>query len=138
MPQSRFIPAALLAVAAVAALRAADPAPPYPPSPVIAGLDWAPADTIIRRAKDGDNWPVTWADDDALYTTWGDGTGFDPEQPTAGHGLRGLRERLALAGGTCTITSALGRGTVVEAALPTGAAPGLPSAVRHPVAEVTR
>lgn len=67
-----------------------------------------------------------------------DGTGFDPEQPTAGHGLRGLRERLALAGGTCTITSAPGRGTVVEAALPTGAAPGLPSAVRHPVAEVTR
>lgn len=67
-----------------------------------------------------------------------DGTGFDPEQPTAGHGLRGLRDRLALAGGTCTITSALGRGTVVEATLPTGAAPGLPSAVRHPVAEVTR
>jgi signal transduction histidine kinase len=67
-----------------------------------------------------------------------DGTGFDPEQPTAGHGLRGLRERLALAGGVCTITSALGRGTVVEATLPTGAAPGLPSAVRHPVAEVTR
>lgn len=67
-----------------------------------------------------------------------DGTGFDPEQPTAGHGLRGLRERLALAGGTCTITSALGRGTVVEATLPTGAAPGLLSAVRHPVAEVTR
>lgn len=67
-----------------------------------------------------------------------DGTGFDPEQPTAGHGLRGLRERLALAGGTCTITSALGRGTVVEATLPTGAAPGLPSAVRHPVAEATR
>lgn len=67
-----------------------------------------------------------------------DGTGFDPEQPTAGHGLRGLRERLALAGGTCTITSALGRGTVVEATLPTGAAPGLPSAVRHPVAQVTR
>ncbi|WP_263091853.1 sensor histidine kinase [Curtobacterium sp. RIT-PI-V] len=67
-----------------------------------------------------------------------DGTGFDPEQPTAGHGLRGLRERLALAGGTCTITSALGRGTVVEATLPTGPAPGLPSAVRHPVAEVAR
>lgn len=67
-----------------------------------------------------------------------DGTGFDPEQPTAGHGLRGLRERLALAGGTRAITSALGRGTVVEATLPTGAAPGLPSAVRHPVAEVTR
>jgi hypothetical protein len=58
---------------------AADPAPPYPPSPVITGLDWAPAQTIVRRAKDGDNWPVTWADDDALYTTFGDGTGFPPK-----------------------------------------------------------
>jgi hypothetical protein len=45
---------------------------------VIAGIDWAPDDTIVRHAKDGDNWPVTWADDDALYTTWGDGTGFPP------------------------------------------------------------
>jgi hypothetical protein len=60
-------------------VRAADPAPPYPPSPVIRGLDWAPADTIVRQARDGDNWPVTWADDDALYTTWGDGTGFPPK-----------------------------------------------------------
>jgi hypothetical protein len=33
----------------------------------------------VRRAKDGDNWPVTWADDDGIYTTWGDGTGFDPK-----------------------------------------------------------
>src|SRR5688572_31421417 len=52
--------------------------PPYPPGPVIAGIDWAPADTIVRRAKDSDNWPLTWADDDALYTTFGDGTGFPP------------------------------------------------------------
>jgi hypothetical protein len=57
----------------------AEPAPPYPPSPVIAGIDWAPADTIVRHAKDGDNWPLTWADDDALYTTFGDGTGFPPK-----------------------------------------------------------
>lgn len=53
--------------------------PPYPPSPVIAAVEWAPAETIIRQARDGDNWPVTWADDDALYTTWGDGTGFVPK-----------------------------------------------------------
>lgn len=53
--------------------------PPYPPSPVIAGIEWADKDSIIRRAKDGDNWPVTWANDDALYTTWGDGTGFVPK-----------------------------------------------------------
>ena len=58
---------------------AADPAPPYPPSPVIAGIDFAPKEAIVRRAKDSDNWPLTWADDDALYTTWGDGTGFPPK-----------------------------------------------------------
>lgn len=52
--------------------------PPVPPSPVIAGIEWAPRETIRREAKDGDNWPVTWAADDALYTTWGDGTGFKP------------------------------------------------------------
>ena len=53
--------------------------PPYPPSPVIAEIRWAPVETIIRQAKDGDNWPLTWAADDALYTTWGDGTGFIPK-----------------------------------------------------------
>jgi hypothetical protein len=51
---------------------------PYPASPVIAGIEWAPAKTIVRKAAGGDNWPLTWADDDALYTTWGDGTGFEP------------------------------------------------------------
>lgn len=70
----------LVFVAAAAGMRAAEPAPPYPPSPVIAGIDWAPANTIVRQAKDGDNWPVTWADDDAIYTTWGDGTGFPPRE----------------------------------------------------------
>jgi hypothetical protein len=53
--------------------------PPYPASPAIRGIDWAAADTIVRDAQDGDNWPITWADDDALYTTWGDGTGFRPK-----------------------------------------------------------
>lgn len=52
---------------------------PYPPSPVIAAIDWAPKESIIRAAKDGDNWPLTWSDDDALYSTWGDGTGFVPK-----------------------------------------------------------
>ncbi len=44
------------------------------------------------------------------------------------HGLRGLRERLALAGGTCTIVSAAGHGTVVVVELPTGVAPNVPAA----------
>jgi signal transduction histidine kinase len=66
-----------------------------------------------------------------------DGVGFDPSVPTAGHGLRGLRERLALAGGTCTITSDVGRGTVVEVSLPAGAEPRL-QAVTVPVTAVRR
>jgi hypothetical protein len=53
--------------------------PPYPPSPVIKAITWAPPSTIKRAAIDGDNWPITWAADDALYTTWGDGTGFVPK-----------------------------------------------------------
>ncbi|WP_416394498.1 MULTISPECIES: sensor histidine kinase [unclassified Curtobacterium] len=67
-----------------------------------------------------------------------DGVGFDAGAPLAGHGLRGLHERLALSGGTCTITSTPGSGTVVEATLPTGPEPRLPGAVRDPVAQVTR
>lgn len=49
-----------------------------PSSPVIARIEWAPADSIIRLAKGSDNWPMTWADDDALYTAYGDGNGFEP------------------------------------------------------------
>jgi hypothetical protein len=52
--------------------------PPYPPSNVIKNIVWAPVDTIARKAAGSDNWPITWADDDAIYTTWGDGWGFEP------------------------------------------------------------
>jgi beta-glucanase (GH16 family) len=53
-------------------------AAPYPPSPVLQGIEWAPRDTILRQARGSDNWPMTWADDDALYTAYGDGNGFEP------------------------------------------------------------
>ncbi len=54
------------------------PALPYPQSRVITGIDWAPRDSIVRLAEGSDNWPLTWADDDALYTAYGDGWGFEP------------------------------------------------------------
>jgi hypothetical protein len=61
----------------------AEPAsPPCPPSPAIAQLTWAPKETIRRFAPGSDNFPLTWADDDALYTTFGDGRGFQPLLPT--------------------------------------------------------
>jgi hypothetical protein len=62
-------------------LRAQEPSPPYPPSPVIATIEWAPATNVARAAHDGDNWPVTWGADDAIYSAWGDGTGFAPKVP---------------------------------------------------------
>jgi CubicO group peptidase (beta-lactamase class C family) len=52
---------------------------PYPVSRVIKGIEWADAKTIVRKAKGSDNWPVTWADDDNLYTAYGDGWGFEPK-----------------------------------------------------------
>lgn len=52
--------------------------PPCPPSPVIQAIEWAPKESMIQLAKGSDNWPMTWADDDALYTAYGDGNGFAP------------------------------------------------------------
>src|SRR5262249_16077328 len=52
--------------------------PPYPPSPVVTGITWAPKETIVRRARGSDNWPLTWAEDGHLYTAYGDGNGFEP------------------------------------------------------------
>lgn len=37
-----------------------------------------PTDSIIRKAKGSDNWPITRGDDDAMYTAFGDGRGFQP------------------------------------------------------------
>ena len=54
---------------------------PYAPSPVIRQLEWAPESSIQRAAKGSDNFPITWADDDNLYTAYGDGYGFDPKIP---------------------------------------------------------
>lgn len=52
--------------------------PPYPASNRITGITFDPADSVIRLAEGSDNWPITWGDDDVLYTAYGDGWGFDP------------------------------------------------------------
>lgn len=57
----------------------ARPAPvPYPKSTAIRGVKFGPVEKIVRLAPDCDNWPMTWADDDALYVSYGDGRGFEP------------------------------------------------------------
>jgi len=66
-------------VAAITGAPKADAAPaPYPTSSVIANIEWAAPQTVIRKAKGSDNWPITWGDDDHLYTAYGDGNGFEP------------------------------------------------------------
>ncbi|HXG59503.1 MAG TPA: GAF domain-containing sensor histidine kinase [Thermoanaerobaculia bacterium] len=47
-----------------------------------------------------------------------DGAGFDPAEPTAGAGLRGIRERAALIGGTVSIESSRGSGTRIIVEIP--------------------
>jgi hypothetical protein len=66
------------------------PGSPYPPSTTIAAIEWAPESQIIRLAPGSDNWPLTWADDDRLYTAYGDGAGF------SGRGDRRDSGRLSL------------------------------------------
>lgn len=51
---------------------------PYPPSPVIRSIEWARPETIVRLARGSDNWPITWGNDDQLYSAYGDGRGFEP------------------------------------------------------------
>jgi hypothetical protein len=52
-------------------------ATPYPPSPVLALASISQPPTR-REDLDGDDWPVTWADDDCLYAAYGDGWGCRP------------------------------------------------------------
>lgn len=62
--------------------------PPYPPSSVIDRVSFAPESSIARQAADSDNWPITWGDDDAQYTSYGDGHGFIPyTKPKLGIGF---------------------------------------------------
>jgi CubicO group peptidase (beta-lactamase class C family) len=59
---------------------------PYPESPKISVV-WDPVSKVRRSGgggaiRDGsDNWPCTWADDDHIYTAFGDGNGFAPYIP---------------------------------------------------------
>ena len=54
---------------------------PYPRSAVIREIVWASRESIVRKARGSDNWPLTWADDNNLYTAYGDGRGFKPRVP---------------------------------------------------------
>lgn len=54
----------------------------------------------------------------AGLTVTDDGRGFDPAERTHGFGLEGMRERVAIAGGSLDVSSAVGRGTTLALRLP--------------------
>lgn len=61
--------------------------PSYPPSRKIVDVKWDAESKVRRFASGGairdgsDNWPMTWADDNHIYTAYGDGYGFAPYTP---------------------------------------------------------
>jgi signal transduction histidine kinase len=57
-------------------------------------------------------------DDFVMVTVEDDGVGFDTGARPSGFGLRGLRERVALRGGTFSVRSEPGEGTTLTATLP--------------------
>jgi signal transduction histidine kinase len=67
-----------------------------------------------RRVRVG----VSESGGELLIEVQDDGTGFDPELSSDGFGLAGMRERVALAGGTLRVDSSA-QGTVIKACLPT-------------------
>jgi hypothetical protein len=78
----RFVTVLLCAAVCFQPAAAADPPePPYPSSPLIAAVEWAPEDEIIRRARGSDTFPITRGDDGHLYTAYADGWGFEPLLP---------------------------------------------------------
>ena len=58
------------------------------------------------------------SDGDVLIRVEDSGDGFDPEAATPGFGLVGMRERVALLGGTLEVESRAGAGTIVRVAIP--------------------
>jgi len=60
------------------------------------------------------------ADGELLVEVQDDGAGFDPDRASDGFGLAGMRERVALAGGSLSVASGSGEatGTLVRACLP--------------------
>jgi hypothetical protein len=50
--------------------------PPYSPSGLITNITWH-WETHRTAALGSDLWPITWGPDGNLYTSWGDGGGFD-------------------------------------------------------------
>ena len=61
---------------------------------------------------------LTYLGDALLLDVADDGTGFDTRATTDGYGLVGMRQRLSRVGGTLTVESSPGSGTILNASVP--------------------
>ena len=75
---------------------------------------------VVKHAQASQVWVDLSLEDDLINLTVQDnGTGFSEEKSESnGIGLVGLRERITIAGGTLTISSTPGRGTILSAQFP--------------------
>lgn len=74
---------------------------------------------VARHAKAGEvGVRLELGEAEAALEVEDDGAGFDATKPSTGAGLRGIRERCALAGGKMELASAPGAGTRIKVRLP--------------------
>lgn len=55
---------------------------PYPPSTHVESIEWN-YESHLQYGQGSDQWPLTWAEDDHLYSAWGDGWGWLREEDDA-------------------------------------------------------
>ena len=87
-----------------------------------AAVDRAAQEALSHVAKHAQATKVqitlTYLGDTLLLDVADDGTGFDASAATDGYGLVGMRQRLSRVGGTLTVESSPGSGTILNASVP--------------------
>ena len=74
---------------------------------------------VAKHANAENVWiEVAEAEDSILIVVRDDGRGFDMNERTPGFGLVGMRERIALQGGSLAIVSSPGSGTELRSRVP--------------------
>lgn len=99
------------------------PVPPAVATAVLRTVRGALANVVEHASSPGAEVSLTFLTDSVSVDVRDDGVGFDPDRPTRrgdlrGHGLAGLRARAHELGGTVTVESAPGEGTVIAASFP--------------------
>ncbi len=80
---------------------------------------------VAKHSSAARVWVSVTQDDDAMVlSVRDDGAGFDMDKRSQGFGLIGMRERVALHGGSLSIVSTPGRGTELRGRVPVGSEPG--------------